>query len=352
VGQGELERSEAKTMTRTIGLLFLLAAGAAFIPAAARAQTAPSDFFPKAAGDHWSYVVTSAATATATEEVRVVPVGSNAAGGLENYFGNGALSVVHETSLGTVIEGLPGRPMLWYVTTAPVGTRWTFRSASAPGAWNNTRVTLLSRSESVDVPAGHFDNCVKLGYLRLSGTGPGPVEEVFAPGIGLVRRVEAAFATRTWELASGSVGGRPLPILPVEVSIALDRNHFVFAGPVRPGPGPTLKVRLKVASDATTESFDFPTTQRYEIRIRDESGAEVWLWSRDTGQVFSPVPGSETAGPGRPLVYEQTIPLYNQGGLGRTPARLSVEAILWDDQAAQGVEQRVGRSVYTVLNLP
>jgi hypothetical protein len=352
----EISRGDA--MIRTTRLLPLLLAAAALGAPAARAQraaaptAAAADYFPLAAGSTWTYALSSGGAPAGTADVRVVPVGSNAAGGVENYFGNGALSVVRETGVGTVVEG-PAGTMLWYALAAPVGTRWTFRSSTATGGYSGTRVTLLSRTETVDVPAGHFDNCVKLGFLRLSGNAPGPIEETFAPGVGLVKR--ETVMGYTWELASGVVAGRHLPILPVEVSIALNRDGFIFAGP-QPPPGPqpqqTIKVRLTVRSESVPETFHFDTTQRLNVRVRDVTGQEIWLWS--TGQSFPGPGGDETAGPGSPLVYDVEIPVI-QGGSGggvHGTAVYQMEAILWDHDAASGLEGHMARALYSVVNAP
>jgi hypothetical protein len=342
-------------MLRTLRLLpALLVASAAFLPVA-RAQAVPrSDLFPLGAGDRWSYTVSAGGSPVGTEDVRVVPVATNVAGGLENYFGNGNVSVVSETAGGLVFEA-PAPKLLWYALHAPVGASWWFHSSSASGGWNMVHATVISRTATVDVPAGHFVGCVQIAYLRLSGNGPGPIEEVFAPGVGLVRRTVATPGPRTWELSSAVVGGQPLPAMPIEVSIGLDRDAFIFGGPVPILPPPTrIHVRLTVRSDVQAETFQFPTTQRFDVRVRDAQGAEIWLWSKATGQIFQPTPGSETAGPGAPLFYDIDVPVVQGGGggNGRTPDEYQIEAILWDEHAASGQEVRMARTLYTVMNVP
>lgn len=329
--------------------------------AAAQAQSAPAgaDYFPLEVGNKWTYALTQGGASRGSVDVDVAS--SSSAHGqtyfaLENYFGTGATSNVRETGIASVVES-DGRASetLWYLMNARVGRRWQFVSASAPGCTNHELARVMSRTDAVDVPAGHFTGCVRLAFTG-SCRDAGVAEEVFAPGVGLIRRTEDSIAGPiVWELVSAAIAGRTIPTFPIEVSIAISQQGFVFGGPqpVNPPPAPTLRVRLTVRCEVAAETFSFPTTQRYDIRVRDAKGAELWLWSRDTQQHFQKTAGSATAAPGRPLVFEQTIPAV-QGGVGGRwgVERYQVEIILWDEQAAQGSEENMARTFYTVIEAP
>lgn len=107
---------------KTLFLPLLLAAGAALLPPAGAnqpaaapgaraAQPAPQpaaapDYFPLGAGNHWTYVESANGAPTgASFDVKVVPP-TVVPGGLDNYWGNGKFSVVHETAVGTVVYDL------------------------------------------------------------------------------------------------------------------------------------------------------------------------------------------------------------------------------------------------------
>jgi hypothetical protein len=51
--------------------------------------------------------------------------------------------------------------------------------------------------------------------------------------------------------------------------------------------------------------LEFPTTQRFEVSLRDERGAVVALWSED--QAFEPVPGVVGINPGEQVQYKAAL---------------------------------------------
>jgi hypothetical protein len=341
---------------RAFSSLFLFLMTAILAPqAAAQVVPAPAaDLFPLAEGNRWTYARTGPA-AGSRFDVKVSGTVPHAAapGGvafaLEGYFGTGATSLVYQSRARLVLEAGRQRDTLWYRIGALPGTRWRFLSTTAPTCSDDLPAILVSRRESVDVPAGRFGGCVRIVY-RPACSDAGSLEEIFAPGVGLVRRTEESFAGPvTHELVSAVVGGRALPPHPIEVSISINEQSFIFGGapPPVPRPAPKLVVRLTVRAEGGPQTFRFGTTQRYDIRVLDEQGTEVYRWSR--GQAFRQVPGTETALPGRPLVFEQEIPVISGGGPGSSSFfEMRVEATLWNERAAKGVEEHVARTSYTV----
>lgn len=80
-----------------------------------------------------------------------------------------------------------GQEQLLYDFSASVGTSW--RNTRWSGAGDHTLVTLESRSDTVEVPAGRFVDCLRFSF-DLGGT-MGEWVEWVVPNVGIVRIVWA-----------------------------------------------------------------------------------------------------------------------------------------------------------------
>lgn len=68
--------------------------------------------------------------------------------------------------------------------------------------------------------------------------------------------------------------------------------------------GTPIQMTLKVFNYGETEvTLNFTTSQRYDFSITNNSGKEIWRWSK--GKMFTQMMGDEVVGPGkRELVYQ------------------------------------------------
>jgi hypothetical protein len=64
-------------------------------------------------------------------------------------------------------------------------------------------------------------------------------------------------------------------------------------GQLDAAPGASVRVRIVLTNQLPEPRIlDFPSAQRFDLRLLDESGAEVFLWS--AGQMFAQFLGTET----------------------------------------------------------
>lgn len=191
-------------MRRTLTALCLLSL------LAATANEARADFdagyFPVARGNTWVY--RDAAGAEQTIDID----STRAVSGVRNYrlrgF-NGASHWIRQTTTGRVYAGTT---RLWYRFDGAVGTTWTFAVAgsSIPGS-NGARVQVVSRDESLTVPAGTFST-VHLRWRASGVADAGVTDEWFARGVGLVKRTEQSFAgPRSRVLVRATISGAAIP---------------------------------------------------------------------------------------------------------------------------------------------
>lgn len=179
---------------------------------------------------------------------------------------------------------------LWYLLNAPVGTTWTFHLEPLPpddpldDCRDGTTARIGSRTEVVEVPAGRFSDVVRVDFLGGGCYDAGVLGEFFAPGVGLIRRVENSFyGPETVDLLWAKVGGEVLPRLPYTTALSLDRAVYL-QDPVATAPSaaPTLTA-LFTLRNATAHplSFTFDGCKSATVSLTNEVG-EVVLVSRAT----------------------------------------------------------------------
>jgi hypothetical protein len=107
----------------------------------------------------------------------------------------------------------------------------------------------------------------------------GVMEELFAENIGLVQRVnQSIIGPRPFKLVSAKVGAITYDERPgVQFRVSLPASTIVRSDPFAP-------VQTEVALSLRVDGLDpvllrFPTSQRYNIAIKDEAGNTVYLWS-------------------------------------------------------------------------
>ncbi len=156
-----------------------LAAACSHAPAApARAGgPSPSDYFPLAVGNQWTYVDRSAAQAPGTRPPeRTVRIVERTADGFYRDNERGELRADADC-LRDRVRRLLCRPLA-------VGQGWV----SVTGVSATERYEIAAVDERVETPAGTFTGCVRVrAHVRAGPTAENVLELTYAPGVGPVR---------------------------------------------------------------------------------------------------------------------------------------------------------------------
>lgn len=123
-------------------------------------------------------------------------------------------------------------------------------------------------------PAGRFRSVFEIRYRTFGCWDNGVLSEQFAANIGMVRRVVQTFAgPRRYDLVFARVGNQ-----------TIDARRFGrFTTSVTDGPSigeVTATLRLQTG-DGPAIRLAFPSSQQYDVALRDATGRVVWLWSAD-----------------------------------------------------------------------
>ena len=306
--------SRAAVLTLALAFLPLLVfgqriarsrSGEAAISASAQA------FFPLAAGNSWTYVVEGLGAA----EGVTVEVGDPVQISGVSYFPVSGLAgveaLLRTDSRGRVVQYLrdEGRDALWYDFATPMGGSWT---PELPGGCTG-QATVKERNAAPAVPAGSFPETIHIQYGPSDCADAGLVEEFFAAGVGLLSRTETTIAgPRTMRLARARVNGRTIEGTGLSFSVRIDRPVYTpdLMPPVDPEKAiPVLKatVTLENSSDIPVK-ITFPSTQLFDLSIRNERGETVYFWSAD--KLFVAVITEVTLGR---RILEAEIPLAQNG---------------------------------------
>jgi len=278
-------------------LLLLVLAVAPSVPAGEprfRDLLRTGSYFPLQVGNQWVYEVREPAVDTSTLVVSVTEQITGTDGlpyfALEGYFGPRRL--VRSLRNGTVSELNPGGDLnhLWYLLQAPVGAHWkiTLSDPSVPPPCvSGATVTVASRTDTVKVQAGEFRNVVRLEYSR-ECMDAGILAEWFAPGIGLIKRVEDSFTGwRTMELLAANLGNQLVPRPAYSASLFLDRS--LYYQNLMPSPDPERGIASVNAVFVLSNSTAFPVESVFggcrsaTFSIVDSEGKELIRVRGDDG---------------------------------------------------------------------
>jgi len=175
-------------------------------------------------------------------------------------------------------QGING---LWYRFWGMEGSRsWIFSPNTLVPCVSGSRVTMVSSTDSVETPAGLFDECIHLVFYSTCRDN-GITDEYFAPGVGLVRRVVTTFAGPVvYDLASARLRctkGRWGLGMEVSINQPVYFNNWM---PPVADPSPQMKARLLLYNATkTVVALEYPTSQRFDFVVYDLSGQEWMRWS-------------------------------------------------------------------------
>ena len=205
---------------------------------------------------------------------------------------------------------------VWAAFSTPEGGR--FRTIVDP--CSNTGI-VRSRNARVTVPAGESTNALTIHYPSANCADAGLSVDAFVPYIGLVERESITIAgPRYLRLVYARVGGVTVLSEPeVGFSLTLDKQQYGGEGV----PVATARLTLRSTQSEPLE-LTFPSGQRFDLVIKDESGKQYWRWS--DGRAFTLALGVERFGPGeRNWVVEAPLAA---GGERLPPGRYIAEAFL------------------------
>ena len=303
-------------VSRLLRLVFLLGIAVSLCPihaqislrsrAAGTKRAVP--YFPLQVGNSWTYVMRGFA-AQGTVVIRVTAnqkVNHRVYYLLEGYAGRIAWVRVTETArvveldpehmvwresdvfVPRDIESDPdtGTERLWYDFGGPPGGTWRSEiplecvgsAMLAPGPPPN------------ELPEGFGPHSVAVNYLPTICADAGLLQEVFVPGIGLVRRtMQTIGGPREMVLVEAVVGSTIHPDRRFSVALSLDRPRYVanLMPPVDPERAvPVLRADL-IIRNTTIEPLQIttPSGQQFDFEIRNEQGDIVYRWS--DGRAFT-----------------------------------------------------------------
>lgn len=292
-----------------------------------------ANYFPLSVGNQWTYVragqVGTAQKILVDVSAKMSPSGSTVVYyQLNNY--NGQSHWVRRDSSAVVSEYSRN---LWYTLNAEVGKSWTMRiNTSVPGVIpgsNGATLTVISRNETVKVPAGVFTNTVHIQF-RTNVMDAGITDEWFAAGVGLVKRAETSFVGLvTTELIQATIGGIIIQDPLVTTSVKTDQpvyweNHMPTTSPL-PTQGPVITIYCTVTPiNGQTVTLNFSDYNVWDVTITNPQGRVVWT----NPKIMAPTPiggiNRQIPGTGQTDKFQAQLPYGSMEGKYLVTAKLLV----------------------------
>jgi hypothetical protein len=254
-----------------------------------RAQQPLPPYFPLQAGNSWLFHL--AQNETATENVfRSISVeGIESIGGREyftvRYFDKTVPLRANPDGSIVAFNRTSSQEEPWLAPGLPVGS--TFES-------HIDQCTRSGRIESRDadilkLPIGNYSNAVQISFQGQC-TDAGITQQYYLPGIGPVIHEETSFAgPRRYELVYVRSGGFNVTGRELSFNVSLDAARYTA--------GTNMGVRLTLRSiNPEPLMLVFPSGQSYELKIFNETGEAVYVWS--AGRQFPMTHREERFGPG------------------------------------------------------
>lgn len=240
-----------------------------------------TDYFPLAQGDIWIYACNGSCGGQATVTVLVGPT-MNVKGitysQLQGWFGGNYW--VREDGDGRVwaYDATLQQEALWYAFGMSAGGAY---SESIPSACCG-QATLMSTHSAYQGPVGSYDSALEINYPGVSDTGVS--REFFLPYAGLASRAAlTGGSVAKYDLIYSKLNGVTFLSRP-ELSTGLALDHAVYSS----ANAGVLTARLSILNNTGDPvSLTFPTTQRYDLEILDNTGKLVYRWSK--GRAFGQV---------------------------------------------------------------
>lgn len=264
------------------------------------------DYLPLGDGNYWTY------RSDKSSETFTISVGTPYQFNGEVYYsvkGYGAgRNFLRRTAEGNLVQVDMETGIESPVTTFEPGRQWE----SPLSGCKQIGEASAKRGEYAG-PAGLFASAQVVSYGPGACADSGFLDETYVENLGLVRRVVNTLAgPAQYELVSARVGKFTFSAGPsVIVRVSVPENSFQ-----RKIAAEALHVRAVLHIDAVGAlgvKVQFPTSQRYEMVVRNPAGTIVYRWS--DGKAFTDIVGEETVGSRRSYVIEGEIDASAAAGL-------------------------------------
>ncbi|MCX6620080.1 MAG: BsuPI-related putative proteinase inhibitor [Acidobacteria bacterium] len=248
----------------------------------ASAWAAPSDYLPLESGNEWIYRVNHL---SGNDFVTVKVTAAKDFNG-HTYFhlvgqpiGERWLRMAED---GTVfsVDKEGGPETVWAYFGGEQGSTYTSTAdACSPTAMVESTAGKYSGS------LGAFENSFLIRYPPASCRDAGLEQDVFLPGVGLVRRVEQTIAgPRSYDLIYTRMGA-VTSISDSRLSFSLGLDRCVYYGSSA-GVRPLVAVaRLTLTARENPVTLLFSSGQSFDLAVHHEKGGEVYRWS--SGKAFT-----------------------------------------------------------------
>jgi hypothetical protein len=255
-----------------------------------------ASYFPLGTGYRWVYTKSGPGVATTWEASVIEAAESVPWRGwhlLTNYF-TGPARLVRSELRGRVMEReVAGeREFLWYLLGAPPGTTWRLDWAPSPimmpipACIEGSKLRIVGREEVVTVPAGEFHNVVHVEFSSPC-VDAGIVGEWFAPGVGLIRRMETMITGPvTSELVHAELGTLVLPLARYETTLSLSASRYFndLMPPVNLDALPVVRGSFTVRNSTDTPlELTFVGCTSATIEVQNGAGETVVTARTDDG---------------------------------------------------------------------
>ncbi|MGA1874135.1 MAG: BsuPI-related putative proteinase inhibitor [bacterium] len=224
-----------------------------------------------------------------------------------------------------------GRTQLFANFNAAVGSRWYIDAGECNG---KIYATLAARNETVAVPAGTFQGCIRID-LKTSCTDGGVESIWFAPKAGVVKWISQSIAgPNPWEFKKGVVNGKTYPA-PASITLTTrggtDRfEYFINKMPVvDPDREPVMLHGQFAISNNTGRPIDFVFGPcEFDISIYDQEGNRVSHMNRGQDSCLMEIITEKTLEHGKTWSYQGEVELTDDEGNDLPEGEYTVECVL------------------------
>ena len=254
-------------------------ASALLLSAAVTSFAAEPDYFPLAVGNSWVYRVTEGRF----PDAQVVEVSGTAGFDGRDYFRVqffGRAVYLRTASDGTLYEydANAKREKVWIAFGSDTGRTFTTEidNCTMSGA-------IQGKALKYSGPVGSFTNSLQVKFTQ-SCADAGIQSETFLPYVGLVEHVVDNIAgPRKYSLVYSRTGVTEVTTQEVRFSLSIDAASSL------------ARLTLRNTTPAPIP-LTFSSGQSYDLKIRNEKGDVVYVWSAD--KTFAQVFRTESFGPG------------------------------------------------------
>lgn len=244
------------------------------------------DYLPLGVGNYWIYQSTS------TTESFTIRAGTPFSIGNRTYYsvsGYGASKLLLRADDGTVVAWNEETEQEDFLTGFAFGTPY---GTNLSGCRQQAEAD--SKSRQYAGPAGFFPASQTIHYTSTSCADSGFQEEVYLDNIGLARRtVNTIRGPITYELVEARVGKFTFTAHPsTQTRLSLENNSVQRRNTSEPFQ---LRAALTISTiGALPVKVIYPTSQQYDLVLRNASGEVVYRWS--DGRMFAQALSSEHIG--------------------------------------------------------